>query len=113
MSAAEQWVVGHDTGLSSLAIWAHMRGVTPARGWQYPLDPDDFGRCHRLLWLTGWRSRIGEMAAHGPVWAALAGAWDELEALYLAESSSGRAPKLYARMKELEDVARQARGGGA
>lgn len=51
---------------------------------------------------TGWRNRIGEMRSV-PGWAKLVDAWDELEALYLEEvpKGTGRAPKLYARMREL------------
>lgn len=109
MREALQWIASRDTGMSSKAIWAHMMGVQPEWGWSYPLDPDDFGRCHRLLWrVPGWRRRIGEMAEHGAVWAQLAAAWDELEALWLEESPSGRAPRLYDRMKELERAGRSA-----
>ena len=115
--AALAWIVGDDTGLSSTAIWAHMMGTAPAERFghvAYPLDPDDFWRCYRLLLLVPeWRARIGEMAQYGPVWAALAGAWDELTALFEEEigpgmaRAYGRAPRLYARMKALEDAARR------
>ena len=119
-NAALAWIVSDDTGLSSRAIWAHMMGVTPTRGGLtfHPLDPDDFGRCYRLLLrVPEWGARIGEMARHGPVWAALAAAWDELTALYEEEVGPGldeqrryfgkRAPRLYDRMKELEREARE------
>lgn len=43
------------------------------------------------------------MGAHSPEWAALAGAWSELTALYIEERPSGMAPRLYARMRELID----------
>jgi hypothetical protein len=105
------WVCGRDTGISSKVIWARMMYAKPERDpfGGYPHDPDDFGRCYRLLQLIPeWRPRIGEMAAEGPVWAALASAWDELTALYEQEhaSAGGRrwgwsAPLLYARMQEL------------
>ena len=63
-----------------------------------PHDPDDFGRCHRLLQaFPEWRSRLDEMRAH-PGWGPLVDAWSELEALYAEEIQSGKAPKLYARM---------------
>lgn len=112
-NAAARWVAGGDTGASSLAIWSHMMGVDPrTRSWgaAYPLDPDDFGRCYRLLWrIPEWRARVGEMACYGPVWAALANAWEELTALYEADVGAGlddegrrfgrSAPRLYDRMR--------------
>ena len=110
------WISGRDTGISSKAIWAHMMGVPPEQPFafgNFPHDPDDFGRCYRLLVrVPAWRARIGEMASHGEVWARLAVAWDELAALYEEEAAANgvnptlergwfRAPRLYARMKEL------------
>lgn len=115
--AAMLWVVGSDTGMSSKAIWSHMVNGCAERAWgsvYYPLDPDDFGRCYRLLLrVPEWRPRIGEMAVYGPEWAGLAAAWDELTNLYEQEigpgfDREGRAPKLYARMKDIEDHARRA-----
>lgn len=103
----ETWIGGHDTGLSSKTIWCHMTG----RGFGFmgghgpcaPLDPDDFGRCHRLLALAPeWRARMPEMAkVRG--WEKLAPAWEELTAMFMEERKrkDGRAPKLYARMQEL------------
>jgi len=101
-----------------MSIWRHMMGQNAGRapwGVSYPLDPDDFGRCYRLLLRVPlWRERIGEMAKYGRVWAALAAAWDELEAMWAEEVGTklerpyGKsAPKMYARMKEIEDAARR------
>lgn len=98
----EAWRAGPDTGLSSITIWEVMMGRAPTYPAE-PLDPSDFGRCHRLLQaFPTWRARIGEMAAVRG-WEKLAPAWDELEQLYLADlaENTGRAPKLYARMREL------------
>ena len=97
------WPGCGDTGSSSTALWQHMARGAGGRDEPHPLDPDDFGRCYRLLsapWAKSWRARIGEMAKHGPVWAALAGAWDELEALYLEERQAAAGPKLWKRMRE-------------
>lgn len=62
----------------------------------------------RLLGLVPeWRSRIGEMAAHCPVWAALAEAWDELTDLMLEEvgldgtKNAGMAPRTHARVRAI------------
>jgi hypothetical protein len=99
-TSLQGWPTSDDTGMSSKAIFNHMRG-RPSDG-RYPLDPDDFGRCHRLLALAPeWRNRIGEMAAYGAEWAALSAAWNELETLYREELPSGTCPRLYARMKAL------------
>ena len=110
------WITGDDTGISSTAIWARMMGAPQSGRYafgNYPHDPDDFGRCYRLLAsIPEWRPRIGEMAAEGEVWARLAAAWDELSALYEEEARTfgvdpaarqfgWRAPRLYARLKEL------------
>lgn len=100
---AVRWIVGGDSGVSSRAIWAHMVGQKPSENWgglaaSAPADADDFGRCSRLLALMpAWRSRVGEMAAYGPEWRALAAAWGELEALHAA----GDTGRLYNRMREL------------
>jgi hypothetical protein len=96
-----EWLAGPDTGASSRALCRKLTSVMTEPFPPTPLDPDDFGRCHRLLHaIPGWRARIGEM--RGEVgWTNLVDAWDELEALYLEELPSGRCPKLYARMKAL------------
>jgi hypothetical protein len=111
-ASLEQWPMSDDTGISSKAIYQHMRTgyAAPDRwGGTYPRDPADFGRCYRLLLLApSWRSRITEMSQYGGEWAALAGAWDELTALYEEEVGSshrGSAPRLYERMKALQDSA--------
>jgi hypothetical protein len=110
----DRWPVSDDTGLSSRAIYEHMR-YGGARKADHPWDPSDFGRCYRLLALApDWRARIGEMATYGKVWARLAAAWDELTALYEAEvdtsalphrakAKNGMAPRLYERMKDVID----------
>ena len=119
LDVAMDWVSGRDTGLSSTAIWRHMMGLDPRdRTWGnevcYPHDPDDFGRCYRLLArIPAWRGRIGEMAQY-PVWRHLAAAWGELEALWEGEVGPGeamkrgyfgkRADRLYARMRELIEM---------
>jgi hypothetical protein len=100
------WLFGQDVGSSSKAIWRHMVNVPEPAGWEmdaYPLDPDDLGRCVRLLdRFPEWRDRMPEMAeGHGPVWAALVPAWDEIVALYREEAPSHNAPKCYARMKAI------------
>ena len=104
----EDWPGCGDTGTSSEAIWAQMmHQLTPAatrREGTHPSDSQDFACCCRLLaapWASGWRARIGEMAALGLAWVRIADAWDELEALYLAEVAGGPSAPLYNRLKAL------------
>lgn len=69
-----------------------------------PHDPDDFGRCYRLLKLVpGGAERMGEVVKEHPAWVGMAAAWPELTALYELEvpNHRGAAPKLYARMKQI------------
>jgi len=107
-SRAHTWIVGNDTGASSEAIWAHMMGAgTPRFGWSYPLDPDDLGRCLRLLELIPeWKSRMPEMATRSKSWAALIANWGAI-AMTMADevgidwSKGRRAPKTYALMKDV------------
>ena len=95
-----RWASGPDTGLSSMTIFRKMMNQPMGRCY-VPRDPDDFGRCHRLLHaIPGWRARILEMV-DVPGWEHLAKNWDELEKLFLEEIPKGRCPKLYARMKAL------------
>lgn len=76
-----------------------------------PYDPGDFGRCYRLLQhFPEWHTRLPEVAAKYPVWGPMVKAWDELTALYEEEKQSGKAPKLYKRMKELIEAGRLAAG---
>lgn len=95
---AERWIVNGDTGTSSITIWSVMRGVRPKNA-DVPYDPDDFGRCYRLLKvMPAWRGRLSEVADAYPKWRPLVEAWDELTALYEEELPSGWLPKTYNRM---------------
>jgi hypothetical protein len=85
-SAEDAWICGCDTGISSRTIFAVMRGTEPDSA-DVPHDADDFGRCYRLLKaVPAWRPRLGEVAAKYPKWAGLVEHWDELTALFEAES---------------------------
>jgi len=97
------WLANGDTGTSSMTIWHVLMGKPkPANGVNPPWDPSDFGRCYRLLKvMPSWRARMSEVAVRYPVWGPLVEAWDELTALYEEELPTGRAPKLYAKMKAL------------
>jgi hypothetical protein len=96
-SKEDAWICGYDTGTSSKTIFAVMRGTEPNHA-DMPYDPDDFGRCYRLLALIPeWRLRLGEVAAKYPRWTGLIDNWGKLTELYEAENWK----QLYARMQEL------------
>ena len=105
------WLASDDTGLSSmcmartLAPLAGLDGVPGAGvgyGAQHPIDPDDFGRCFRLLEaVPALRKHLSHMATVSTAWARLTDVWAAREALYREEAPKKTAPKLYARMKQL------------
>lgn len=83
LQRAHRWIVNRDTGLSSVTIWSVMMGVK-CDSPHVPADPDDFGRCWRLLVLMPWRSRLPEVAALYQEWTGLVREWDRLSKLYEA-----------------------------
>ena len=109
--APSEWMRGDDTGISSKTIWrVMMEARTLSDSNDVPHDPDDFGRCHRLLErFPKWRARLGEVAAIFPAWAPLVREWNALTVLYLHERPGGACPLLYARMQTL--LAQAAREG--
>lgn len=80
----EEWLLGNDTGVSSVAIYAAMTGSRYDRRLPcYPYDPYDFGRCYRLLALfPAWQARMPEVAVRFPEWGPLVAIWPELTAMY-------------------------------
>jgi len=102
----EDWFRGRDVGTSSYAIFFVMTGTMSPHGrYAAPLDPNDFGRCYRLLKLfPEWRPRLAEVARLFPKWGPMVERWDEMTALYERELPSGRAPLLYDLMEELNEA---------
>jgi hypothetical protein len=104
-TAEDAWIDGYDTGVSSRAIFAVMTGrmeVMLPYGPEHPLDPDDFGRCYRLLEkFPQWKRRLSEVGNLSPQWRRLTEHWTELEELYREGLPTTSAPKLYARMQRL------------
>lgn len=105
-----EWLLGHDTGISSLTICAVLSGnhavaATVARGYfgaDIPHDPADFGRCYRLLQaIPEWRERLGEVADKHSIWRPFVREWDAMTALYEEERVLACAPKLCALMQRL------------
>lgn len=111
-----EWMMSGDTGISSKTICAVMTGCRNIGGADLPHDPDDFGRCYRLLILfPEWRPHLQEVADIFPIWGPMVRAWDELTELYREEIDCsiyphiGSAPKLYARMLILKRLGRSGR----
>lgn len=107
-----KWLAGDDTGISSLALIAHMEhnegiaAMNGSFGMGHPRDPADLGRCIRLMDIeSSYRDRILEMSFYSRQWARISVNWTELESLYREEAPAhhGSAPRTYARMKELLD----------
>lgn len=95
-SKVQQWILdGRDTGTSSKAIVAFMEGH-PVDNGSYPRDPDDLGRCIRLLEIAPeYRTLLKSMRVVSPEWARLVEHWDELEALYRKELPFGTSPQCF------------------
>lgn len=99
------WLKNGFRGISSETILAQFTDRTPLNGiethsrdrWRHPLDPSDFGRCHKLLEIVPeFRKELSVMKAVSPEWSRLVDAWDELTQLYLSND-----PSMSARMDEL------------
>ncbi len=93
------WLLGRDTGASSVTIFCVMTGHDGDRYNGFtPCDYPDFGRCRRLLELfPGWRSRLHEVAIVHPRWNGLVENWDELTEMHKEDMPE----MLYARIREL------------
>jgi hypothetical protein len=105
--AALAWALGKDTGSSSKCIAAHLTG-NECDG-SHPSDPDDLGRCLRLLRLIPeLREAFPRMTEVSAYWAALVPRWTELaasmdEEVGIAWERGRSAPKTYALMRSLLD----------
>jgi hypothetical protein len=99
------WRKGRDTGVSSQTIYGVFMGEGgPEHGPSVPHDPDDFGRCYRLLQLApDWRKNLSKVSDKYPEWEPLVQEWESLTELYEIELRMGSAPNfnLYNRMKAL------------
>lgn len=112
------WALGRDTGTSSKTIFSVMTGSELDRS-DVPYDPDDFGRCYRLLVLfPEWIPRLKEVADIYPEWGPMVREWDKLTTEYITAKNSPPEPstrqdawsKLYNHMSALIDEGRIAAG---
>lgn len=100
-----EWADGPDSGMSSMALVRATTGAHVGR-WrdyqQHPLDPDDFGRCYRVLQLfPELRTDLAKVAALSQEWSRLIAAWDDLELLFTVVEPHWPKPRMYDRMQEL------------
>ncbi len=109
---ALEWLTHGERGVSSQVIFSQLTGLNITRDHgpypDHPADPDDLGRCIRLLdFVPEFKPRFGEMSARSAVWARLVESWDELTALLEMEvpgwkdGRHGATPATYKRMKDL------------
>ena len=107
MAEAVGWLGGEDTGLSSVAIMMAATGQ-PCRSHNYPCDPDDLGRCLRLIREFPWTRRgLALLAVENPIWANMVNHWEELQRSMEQEvgmdwEKGDRAPKTYELMQKLQ-----------
>lgn len=100
----KEWLRNGERGISSETIFEVMTGIPLGQKHDTPRDPSDFNRCYMLLLtVPEFRGRIKEVGEVFPDWKPLTDNWDELECLFEEESlrEDRKAPKLYARLHEL------------
>ena len=100
----QDWLRGRDTGISSCTIYAVMMNTqTPKSCYDIPHDPDDFGRCYRLLKLfPAWRERMPEVSQRFPAWIPFVREWDKLTEMYERElETRDKTFPMYRFMQEL------------
>jgi hypothetical protein len=104
-STPQQWLKGRDTGTSSCTIYAVMMNTNVRERYDVPHDPDDFGRCYRLLSLfPAWVPRLADVAIRFKEWAPFVREWDRLTAMYEAAIKTPDLParEMYNLMRDLE-----------
>lgn len=107
------WLARGERGLSSNTLFSKLTGVdTRPQRWSsrenfHPWDPEDLGRCRKLLEACPeLKSKLTLMADVSSAWAVLVEAWDELCTMMDEEAprwreAVGTTPKTYKRMCKL------------
>jgi hypothetical protein len=104
------WLLTGERGLSSEAMVRHLTGSGSGRP-DHPYDPADLRRCRLLVERVPAIARdLANMRTASPTWARIIDHWDELCSLMDSESPNwrkgrGNAPKTYALMRKLLEVA--------
>lgn len=112
-----EWIATHRVGVSSRTMWAGLMGVTakpedPVTRFGYPLDVDDFSRCHDLVKFcevdpTGDFPKMVETI---PWLAPLAREWDTLAGMYERNEKSGLFRRLLRLRREMDMLKRESDG---
>lgn len=78
------WWNNGERGMSSEAMWrCFMNGVNSHSPAAHPSDPDDFGRCYRLLKVVPeWKNELHKLKALSPVWDRLIDNWHNLNEMF-------------------------------
>ena len=77
------WLASDDTGPSSLSMASILSGGQFNAENHYPRDPDDLGRCIRLIRaVPEFKDRIHLLRDHGKQWSAVANNWEHWTVLY-------------------------------
>jgi|GEM_PF-2089546 hypothetical protein len=97
---ADWWWENGERGTSSETIFCGCAGRGLHRA-DYPYDPDDYRRCHRLLEIVPeWRGELARVTARWPWFKPFEDRWPEFERLWNEEVKTGKAPKLYEALQE-------------
>lgn len=84
-----------------MTIYSVMMDVPIDRA-DVPHDPDDFGRCYRLLQLfPAWRERLDQVAEYYPIWSRMVEEWSALELLYEEALRTNSGEAFYRRLQTL------------
>lgn len=102
------WIATGEVGISSKTMWAALTdaitGGPKGLNFDVPHDPDDFRRCLSFVNYCGVTpddlQRVKEVF---PWWSPQVDNWPRLVELWNEESRSGRCPKLYDLLRELEN----------
>jgi len=76
------WIANGERGLSSETMWNCLIGNLdyPIH---HPYDPDDFGRCHKLLQtIPEWKNELYRLCKLSAEWNNLVINWDKLTEMY-------------------------------
>jgi hypothetical protein len=94
------WWERGERGTSSETIFCAMTGRGLRRA-SYPLDPDDYRRCRRLLEIVPeWRGQLSKVVDRFPWFEPFATFWDRFDTMWDAEYKTGRCPMLYEEMQK-------------
>lgn len=106
------WITTGEVGISSKTMWAALTGAVEGGrkggfgrySFDVPHDPDDFRRCLSFVnYCEVTPDSLQKVKEVFPWWGPQIDNWPRLVELWNEESPSGRCPKLYDLLQELED----------